>query len=179
MCFRAILTAFSTASAPVENSAVRLSQSPGTRALQPLGDADERLVFGHHEAGVGEACSLCRDALGDARVRGTDARDGDAAGEVDEAIPVDVDEHGSVGVVDEDREGDTEPVGDGAGAFGVKCGRTRAGDLGDDNGCVEVRGLSECGRHAVTLSMASPCHVWINRPLHGLLVDVLHIRQPE
>ena len=51
---RAILIAFSTASAPELNSAERFSWSPGRQLVELLGDRDVPLVRRDHEAGVGE-----------------------------------------------------------------------------------------------------------------------------
>ena len=98
MCDRAILTAFSTASAPELNSAERLSWSPGVSAVELLAHGDVALVRRDHEAGVGERRDLLlhvarrrRRALLPTLV------DGDAGAEVDERVAVGVDEDAAAG----------------------------------------------------------------------------------
>ena len=109
---RAILTAFSTASAPVVNSAVFFSWSPGVSRFSARGDLDVPLVLGDHEAGVGEAGGLLRHAPGDLGVGGAHAGDRDPGGEVDELVAVDVDEDPAAGALHEDRQGTPKPVAD-------------------------------------------------------------------
>ena len=63
MAWRAILTAFSTASAPELNSADVLAWSPGREGVEPLAHGHVALVGSDHEAGVGEAADLLAHRL--------------------------------------------------------------------------------------------------------------------
>ena len=65
---RAIFTAFSTASAPVETSSARFSKSPGVMPHERFGHLDVGLVAHHLEADVREARRLLGDRLDDRRL---------------------------------------------------------------------------------------------------------------
>ena len=63
VAWRAIFTAFSTASAPELNSAESLACSPGVQGVELFADRHIALVGADHEAGVGEAADLLADSL--------------------------------------------------------------------------------------------------------------------
>jgi hypothetical protein len=87
---RAILTAFSTASAPELNRADFFSWSPGVSSLSFSQTCDVAVVGRDHEAGVGERGDLLGDGVDDALVAIADGGHGDAGAEVDELVAVDV-----------------------------------------------------------------------------------------
>ena len=79
---------------------------------QPFGERDVDLVRHDREVGVREVRELLLRRLDDLRVRVPDVEAADAAGEVDERVPVDVGERGASAFRDDDREVDRERVGD-------------------------------------------------------------------
>ena len=102
---RAILTAFSTASAPGGEERGALLVVAGCLPVERPATLDEAGVLGDHEAGVREPRRLLGDSARTPRGCGADAGHGNAGGEVDEVVAVDVHEQGTLGVVDEDRHG--------------------------------------------------------------------------
>lgn len=97
-----------------------LVEVAGCVLVQPLRDADEALVLGHHEARVREPVELRGDLGAHDRVRRPHTGHRDAGCEVDEGVPVDVLERRGAGSLDEDREGDAEAGGDGGFALGME-----------------------------------------------------------
>ena len=105
MCARAILTAFSIASAPVVNRiALCVSASP-TSAAEPRRQLDVRLVHRHLKAGVHQAIELLVHGADDVRVAMAGVEDADAAREVQVLLAVDVPDARAFGALDEDRVG--------------------------------------------------------------------------
>ena len=137
MKWRATLTAFSTASAPLLTKKVRFSWEPGVSAVEPFGERDVGLVRGHREAHVCEPVELLADRLDHAGVPMTGVDDADAAAEVDEAVAVGVGQDGSLGVDDGDRRHGRDAFGDRLRAASHEGAAVGAGDLGlqmDDAG---------------------------------------------
>ena len=87
---RAILTAFSTASAPELTSSDFASAVAGPELGQPAADLDVGLVHPDHEALVEEAVGLLVDRADDVLGAVAEVLAGDAAAEVDELPPVGV-----------------------------------------------------------------------------------------
>ena len=117
-----------------------LGVGAGCQAVERRGDLDEPLVLGDQEAGVRKASYLLGHALGHRRVRGADARHGNAGGEVDDVVAVDVDEDAATCVVDEDRQGRPQPDGELSGPLLVELDGARAGDAGlQDAALVRLR----------------------------------------
>ena len=79
---------------------------------QPLGVLDVDLVRDDREVGVEEARGLLLHRGDDARVGVADGEAADAAGEVDEAVAVDVGDDRAVALRDHDRQVEPERVGD-------------------------------------------------------------------
>jgi hypothetical protein len=125
--WRAILTAFSTASAPELNSAERFSWSPGVRA--------------DHEAGVGELGDLVPDGVDHGGSGVAHADHGDSGAQVDQRIAVDVDEDGPLGPVDVEREDRAHPGGDGRRAPNFERFRLGTGQIGHESTCLVDLGL--------------------------------------
>ena len=74
-------------------------------SVEVLGHLHIAVVLGHQKTGVGEAGHLrlhARDDLGGA---GADAGDGDAGGQVDEVVAVDVDDDATTSTFHEHRKG--------------------------------------------------------------------------
>ena len=113
---RAILTAFSTASAPELNRADALVVVAGGEPVQPLGDLDvaPRTAVIMKQVWVKRA-----DLLGDRRrhrrVGVADAGDRDAGAEVDQRVAVDVDDHAAAGGGRVDGHGHPDAGRDGGG----------------------------------------------------------------
>ena len=104
MARRAILTAFSIASAPELNSAVVLANVAGRERGELLADLDVTLVGVHHETGVREGGDLGAHRVDQFGHGVADGRHGDAGAEVQDLVAVDVDEDGALGALDVDRE---------------------------------------------------------------------------
>ena len=85
---RAILTAFSTASAPVENRIGLGLAREGRELVQPLAELDIGLVGHDLEGGVGEGVELLLHRRDHLRMAVAGVEHGDAAGEIDEALAV-------------------------------------------------------------------------------------------
>ena len=85
---RAILTAFSTASAPEFSSTLLYSAAAGIELGQPPADLGVGLVHPDHEALVQVAVDLRVDRLDDVRRAVPEVLAADAAGEVDVGAPV-------------------------------------------------------------------------------------------
>ena len=100
---RAILTAFSFASAP-ELTRIDFCSAPGARRElgEPAADVDVRLVDADHEALVEVLVRLPVDRLDDRREAMPGVLAADAAGEVDERAPVDVGDARALGVRDDE-----------------------------------------------------------------------------
>ena len=79
---------------------------------EPLGVLDVDLVRDDREVGVEEARGLLLHRRDDARVGVADVEAADAAGEVDEAVAVDVGDGRAAAVRDHDREVEAERIGD-------------------------------------------------------------------
>ena len=112
-----------------------LLEVAGGVLIEPSADLDEGRIFGDHEAGVGEALELGGGALGHLRVCGANAGHGDAGGEVDQMVAVNVYEQRVLRVVDEHGQGDAERVGDVLAAFGLQLTGTRSRELGEQAAC--------------------------------------------
>ena len=109
---RAILTAFSIASAPEFSRSVFWSAAAAGGELgEPAADLDVRLVHPDHRALVQVAVDLLVHRLHDGGQRVADVRAADPAGEVDVLAAVDVPDPGALGALDEDRRG-REPARD-------------------------------------------------------------------
>ncbi len=100
---RAILTAFSAASAPVVKKTVLAGPLKGAGRVQPLGQADIGLVGHHLEGGVREALGLLGHRRHHLGVAVAGVEHGDAAGEVDVAAALDVPDLGVLGALGIDR----------------------------------------------------------------------------
>ena len=109
-----------------------LREVPGRERVQPFGELDVRLVRGDVEAGVRVQLELPlrgRDHLG----RGVaDVQDGDAGGQVDQPVAVDVLDDRAGGSRGHDRVDVGHALGDGGRAPREPLGRLRTGDLGDE-----------------------------------------------
>ena len=79
---------------------------------EPLGVLDVDLVRHDREVGVEKARGLLLHRGDDVRVCVADVEAADAAGEVDEAVAVDVGDGGTAAVRDHDREVEAERIGD-------------------------------------------------------------------
>jgi hypothetical protein len=89
---------------------------------------------------VREPGGLLADPPHDLGMARADAGDGDPRGHVDELVSVDVDDDAALDVVDEHRDGDTEPGGHGLEALGVHLLGPRAGDLRPQEPALRRRG---------------------------------------
>ena len=90
VCARAILTAFSIASAPVVTKIDFFLLGPGRQLVQFLGETHRAVVRRDHDAGVAEAVDLLGDRGGDLRVAMASRTHRDAGAEVDVTIAFDV-----------------------------------------------------------------------------------------
>ena len=122
---RAILTAFSTASAPELNSAVRFSWLPGVSRFSASATSHVAVVRRDHEAGVGERLHLRGDGVDDPRVAVADRGHRDARAEVDQRVAVDVDDDAAAGGRGVDRHGRADRARDGRGLAGLQLARAR------------------------------------------------------
>ena len=102
MAARAILTAFSTASAPLLNSAAFVAPAIGTNLAQLARKGDIRFVGRHHEARVLKLLQLLADAPNDARRRMAGIEAPNAAGEVEKDVSIDINETRPFGTLEED-----------------------------------------------------------------------------
>ena len=84
---------------------------PGGHAGEFLADRHVLLVRGDHEAGVGEPVGLLADGGRDAGGAVAHRRHGDPGAEVDQGVPVNVDEHAAARGADEHRENMADPAG--------------------------------------------------------------------
>ena len=138
MCARAILTAFSTASAPELNSAERFSWSPGvSRSRASHTSTYSAYGVTMKQVWVKRATCSCTRATTDVR-RVADAGDRDAGAEVDQRVAVDVDEHAAARSIDEDRQGRADAPGHDRGPAGHQ-----GLGLGTGNGGDEVAALGD------------------------------------
>ena len=131
---RANLIAFSTASLPaLKNAALT---GPGDRRPlgEPLGERDVRLVRDDREVGVGETLELLVRGGDDLWMAVADVQAADAAGEVDERVPVDVRERRTTCRVGDDRERDRERARDRALDPLADRARPKARNLGLEQG---------------------------------------------
>ena len=113
---RAILTAFSVASAPVVNSAVFFSPGDRRQRVQALGEAYVGIIHRHLEAGVGEALHLLFDGGHHFGMAMAGVDDGDPAGEIDVALALHVPQFGVKGALCEDSGGMADAARDRSGA---------------------------------------------------------------
>ena len=102
----------------------------GGQPVQRLGHADDAVVLGDHEAGVGEPRRLVGHGAGHLGGGGADAGDRDAGGQVDQPVAVDVDQQRALRVVDEHGEDHSEAPRQRPLPSGVQLAGARAGDLG-------------------------------------------------
>ena len=117
---RAILTAFSTASAPVENRIDLASPEKGASLVQALAELDIGLVWHDLEGGVGEGVELLLHRRDHLRMTVAGVEHGDAAGEIDEALAVPVPELGTLGALGKDRIGGGDATRDGGDPAGLE-----------------------------------------------------------
>ena len=110
---RAILTAFSTASAPVDISTRLVRALAGRERVQLLAERDIRLIRRDLEAGVGDLVELGAHGLHHAAVAMAGVEHGDAAREVDVAPALGVPQQRILGALDEDRVGHGHAARDG------------------------------------------------------------------
>ena len=73
--------------------------------VEVLGHLHIAVVLGHQEAGVSESGDLLLHARQDVWSAGADAGDGDAGGQVDQVVAVDVDDDATTGTLHEHRQG--------------------------------------------------------------------------
>ena len=149
---RANLTAFSTASVPALKNAAFAGTVNGCEREQPLGKLCVDLVRDDGVVGVSEALQLLLRGRNDPRMGVAHVEAADAAGEVDEDVPVDVGDRRAARLGGDDRERQVER-GRHAGAKPVEhLSRARAGNLGDDLGgagrCHRSEGSESPGRQA-------------------------------
>ena len=97
--------------AGVEERGLRRARERG-HCHEPLRQRDVELVRNDREVGVREAVELLVGRSDHARMRVTDVQAPDAAGEVQERVPVDVGDRRALAVIDDDRQEDRERVGD-------------------------------------------------------------------
>ena len=97
------MTAFSTASAPVENRIDFFSPEIRRQGVQLLAECDVGLVGHDLEGGVGEGVELLLDRRDDLRMAVAGVEHGDAAGEVDVAVAILVPQFRALGPVGKDR----------------------------------------------------------------------------
>ena len=97
---------------------------------EPFRERHVRLVRDDREVRVEEARGLLLHCVDDARVRVADVEAADAAGEVDERVPVDVGERRAFAALDHDGEEDRERVGDDAVLPGEDLLRSRPRNCG-------------------------------------------------
>ncbi len=122
---RAILTAFSIASAPgVDEDRLLLVAGARGELREPPAHVDVRLVDADHEALVQVLVQLRLDRVDDRREPVPGVLTADAAREVDEGAAVDVDDARPVGVRDDETRG-RDAAGDVAGALGEDRCRAR------------------------------------------------------
>ena len=120
--------------AGVEEGGLRGTRERRDRG-QALGVVDVDLVRDDREVGVEEAPGLLLHGRDDAWVRVADVETADPAGEVDEAVAVDIGDGRASAVRDHDRQVQPERVGnDTLLAIGDLAG-ARAGDLGAELDC--------------------------------------------
>jgi hypothetical protein len=112
--------------------------------VEALGHVDIAVVLGHQKAGVGEAGDLLLHPRHNVGSAGADAGDGDAGGQVDEVVAVDVDDDATAGPCHEDRHSRAEAAGQSFVAALLQCPRQRAGELGDELAAL-LRMLQERG----------------------------------
>ena len=132
MATRAILTAFSTASAPELNSADFFAWSPGVSSASashtstyPAYGVTMKQVW--VKAATWSVTALT--TAGAALPTETTAMPGT---EVDQRVAVGVDDHAATGRLDEHGKRRADPVGDSSLLAGQQLGRARAGDFGDE-----------------------------------------------
>ena len=107
--------------------------------MGPWAQLDVDLVGDDREIRVGELLELGLSGFDDARVRVADVQAAHAAGEVDERVPVDVGEGGTVCLRDHDRRVDRERIGDDAGLPLEDRPGLRPGELGLQMDCARNR----------------------------------------
>ena len=124
------MTAFSTASVPALKKARALGTGDGHERTEPLGELDVALVRHDGEIGVNEALALLLDRLEHPRMTVADVHHTHPAGEVDEAIAVDVGDRHAFGLGRKDRQMDDQRMGDRLELAREELTRARAWKLG-------------------------------------------------
>ncbi len=112
VCFRAILTAFSTGFGPGVEQGGLLRVVARGEAVEGLGDLDVAVVRGDREARVRERGDLLLHGLDHAGVRVADARHGDAEPRSTSELPSASYDHPAAGRDDRDGHRDTDAGGD-------------------------------------------------------------------
>ena len=161
---RAILTPFSTASAPELTQHGLLREVAGGVLGEQFGDAHVLLVRRDREERVHDVAELPLRRRDDGVVGVADRRDADAGAEVDELVAVDVDDDGAVGALDDrPAERDETPADDAASRRSLQGHRLRSGDRGDDAPLLGRPGLAVGASVSVIMSefypgpAATPC----------------------
>ena len=108
----------------------RLCVRDRRQLAEPLREPDVGLVRDDREIRVAEPLELLLRRLDDPRVRVADVQAADAAGEVDEGVPVDVGERRALPALDHDGDVDGEGVGDHALLALEDLAGAGAGDVG-------------------------------------------------